>query len=96
MCYEPSWDTKRRAKYLIRCNAELKHLREVQKKAKKEKEARLKKANEFRDTKKNGFIKYNVVDLNKVIFEYVKVTKISLSNGKIVVKCTYWWVNRVI
>lgn len=76
------------ATYLLKRNAELKKMREDQENAKKEKESKLKKANEFRTTKKNGFIKDKVADLNKVIFEYVKATRINLSDGKTTRECT--------
>lgn len=89
-CYTLRWDAKRRAKYLLRINVELKITRAEHEKAKKEKELRIKNIDEFITTKRNGFIKGEPTHLNKVIFEYVKDVGISLSDGKIVIECTYW------
>lgn len=46
LCYAPRWDAKKRDKYLLRRNHELKQIQE-QEKAKKEKELMLKKVDEF-------------------------------------------------
>lgn len=81
---------KEMAKYLLRHNAELKQNREEQEKAKNEKEARLKKADEFRTAKKNGFINDGAAQLSKIIFDYVKEVGINQSYGRITAKFTYW------
>lgn len=95
-CYTPGWDAKKREKYLLRKNVELKKIREKHETTKREKKFRMMKVDEFIVAKCNEFIKDEAAHLSNNIFEYVKDVRIKLTDGKTVAECTYWWVNGAI